>query len=111
MKNKKWIFAAILIIGGPALLPFTLEFIMLVEVMSGIGVFVIYSSYAKYLLAHPYVKRFYSLVTCFDGRNTFAPDWSVVKDSPSLLVHALPVKSLLFWSTTSVVVVHWMLVG
>lgn len=111
MKNKKWIFAAILLIGGPVLLPFTLEFIVLVEVMSGAGVFVIYSSYAKYLLAHPYMKRFYSLVTCFDSGNTFMPDWNFAKTSPSLLMHALPIKSLLFWFMNLAVIAHWMLVG
>lgn len=111
MKNKKWIFAALLLVSGPTLLPFTLEFIALIEVMSGIGVFVIYSSYAKYLLAHPYVRRFYLLVTCFDGGDSFVPDWSVVKKSPDLLIHALPIKSLLFWSINLFVVANWVLIG
>ena len=31
MSNKKWMFAAILLISGPSLLPFSLEVISLIE--------------------------------------------------------------------------------
>ncbi len=37
MRNRKWIFAAILLIGGPSLLPFSLEVISLIELLGFLG--------------------------------------------------------------------------
>ncbi|HHG3395245.1 hypothetical protein [Vibrio parahaemolyticus] len=42
MRNKKWVFAAILLIGGPSLLPFSLEVISAIELFGFLGLWTIY---------------------------------------------------------------------
>ncbi|WP_282150727.1 hypothetical protein [Vibrio diabolicus] len=66
MKNKMWFFAIILLIGGPSLLPFSLEVISIIELFGLLGLWTVYSSYAEYLIKHPRLKRGASLATCWD---------------------------------------------
>ncbi len=42
MRSKKWIFAGILLIGGPSLLPFSLEVISIIELFGLFGLWTIY---------------------------------------------------------------------
>ncbi len=42
MRNKKWVFAAISLIGGPSLLPFSLEVISAIELFGFLGLWTIY---------------------------------------------------------------------
>ncbi len=57
MRNKKWVFGAILLIGGPSLLPFSLEVISAIELFGFLGLWTIYSSYAEYLVNHPRLQK------------------------------------------------------
>ncbi len=98
MKNKKWIFAAILLLGGPTLLPFSLELIGLIELLGFLGLWTIYSSYAQYLVNHPYVKEGVHLATCFDNQPQLLFSLSDLKSHPQLVLHMLPFRSILIWT-------------
>ncbi|MDK9778372.1 MULTISPECIES: hypothetical protein [unclassified Vibrio] len=98
MKNRKWIFAAILLIGGPSLLPFSLEVISLIELIGVLGLWTIYSSYAEYLLSHPRLKRVLRFATSWDvqPQMLFLP--REIKSCPQLIVHMLPIQSTMVWT-------------
>ncbi len=98
MRNRKWIFAAILLIGGPSLLPFSLEVISLIELFGFLGLWTIYSSYAEYLVNHPRFKRGLSLATSWDFQPQMLFSLSELKACPQLVFHMLPVQSVMVWT-------------
>ncbi|MBR9788327.1 MAG: hypothetical protein GYB40_10365 [Vibrionaceae bacterium] len=98
MKNKKWIFAAILLLSGPTLLPFSLELIGLIELFGLLGLWTVYSSYAQYLINHPYVKRGLRLATSWDMQPQLLFSLQELKTYPQLAIHILPFRSLLMWA-------------
>ncbi|MGR5325976.1 hypothetical protein [Vibrio alfacsensis] len=98
MRNKKWIFAAIILIGGPSLLPFSLEVISLIELFGLLGLWTIYSSYAEYLINHPRFKRGCRLATSWDYQPQMLFSPSELKACPQLVFHMLPVQSLMVWT-------------
>lgn len=98
MKNKMWIFAIILLIGGPSLLPFSLEVISLIELFGLLGLWTVYSSYAEYLIKHPRLKRGASLATCWDLQPQILFSFRDIKVFPPLIFHMFPVQSVLVWS-------------
>lgn len=57
MTYKQWFFAATLLLSGPTLLPFTLEAIVLIEVIGMAGVVALYSAYSQWLFKHPLTVR------------------------------------------------------
>ena len=98
MKNKRWLFAAILLIGGPSLLPFSLEVIVLIELFGVLGLWTIYASYAHYLVNHPNVKSALRVATSWDVQPQMLFPFSDLKAYPPLVFHMLPVQSVLVWS-------------
>ncbi|ENJ1737881.1 hypothetical protein AB0559_004595 [Vibrio parahaemolyticus] len=98
MRNRKWIFAAILLIGGPSLLPFSLEVISLIELLGFLGVWTIYSSYAEYLVNHPRFKRGLRLATSWDFQPQMLFSPSELKACPQLVFHMIPVQSVTVWT-------------
>ncbi|EKF9749724.1 hypothetical protein Q5N45_12030 [Vibrio cholerae] len=98
MINKKWVFAAILLIGGPSLLPFSLEVISAIELFGFLGVWTIYSSYAEYLLNHPRFKRGLCLARSWDFQPQMLFSISELKACPQLVFHMLPVQSIMVWT-------------
>lgn len=98
MGNKKWIFAVILLIGGPSLLPVTLEIISLIEIYGILGAWTIYTSYAKYLANHPRSKRALRFATGWDYQPQMLFTLSELKTCPQLVFHMLPVQSAGVWT-------------
>ncbi|CAE6948729.1 hypothetical protein ACOMICROBIO_FLGHMIGD_02979 [Vibrio sp. B1FLJ16] len=98
MKSKKWIFVVLLLLGGPTLLPFSLELIGLIELFGMLGLWTIYSSYAQYLLNHPHVKYGISLATSWDMQPQMYFSVQDLKAYPQLAVHMLPLRSIVLWS-------------
>ncbi len=98
MRNKKWMFAAILLISGPSLLPFSLEVISLIELFGFLGLWTIYSSYAEYLVNHPRFKRGLSLATIWDFQPQMLFSSSELKACPQLVFHMFPVQSIMVWT-------------
>ncbi len=99
MKNKKWIFAAILLLlSGPSLLPFSLEVISLIELFGVLGLFTIYSTYVEYLVNHPRFKRGLQLATSWDAQPQMLFSLSDLKSYPPLAFHMFPIHSVLVWS-------------
>lgn len=98
MRNKKWMFAAILLISGPSLLPFSLEVISLIELFDFLGLWTIYSSYAEYLVNHPRFKRGLSLAISWDFQPQMLFSLSELKACPQLVFHMLPVQSVMVWT-------------
>ena len=98
MKNRKWIFAAILLIGGPSFLPFSLEVITLIELFGFLGLWTIYSSYAVYLVNHPRFKRGLCLATSLDFQPQMLFSLRDLKACPQLVFHMLPVQSVMVWT-------------
>ncbi len=98
MRNKKWVFAAILLIGGPSLLPFSLEVISAIELFGLLGLWTIYSSYAEYLVNHPRFKIGVCLATSWDFQPQILFSPSELKACPQLIFHMLPVQSAMVWT-------------
>ncbi|HDY7997759.1 TPA: hypothetical protein ACGUON_004487 [Vibrio vulnificus] len=98
MRNKKWVFAAILLIGGPSLFPFSLEVISAIELFGFLGLWTIYSSYAEYLVNHPRFKRAVCLATSWDFQPQILFSPSELKACPQLIFHMLPVQSAMVWT-------------
>ncbi|MGF1689163.1 hypothetical protein L4C36_21250 [Photobacterium japonica] len=98
MNNKKWLCAAILLIGGPSLLPFSLEVIVLIELFGVLGLWTIYASYAQYLANHPNVKSALRVATSWDVQPQMLFSLRDLKAYPPLVFHMLPVQSILVWS-------------
>ncbi|EJG0502402.1 hypothetical protein DFX40_RS21360 [Vibrio parahaemolyticus] len=92
MTYKKWLFAAALLLSGPTLLPFTLEAIVLIEI---IGMAVLYSAYSQWLFKHPLTVRACEVATSLDiqpQRVITKPD---LRSLPYLFPHYLPINTLL----------------
>ncbi|EHH3729817.1 hypothetical protein J7290_001537 [Vibrio parahaemolyticus] len=98
MRNKKWVFGAILLIGGPSLLPFSLEVISAIELFGFLGLWTIYSSYAEYLVNHSRFKRGLCLATSWDFQPQMWFSLSELKACPQLVFHMLPVQSIMVWT-------------
>ncbi|OOF28278.1 hypothetical protein BZJ18_05320 [Salinivibrio sp. IB872] len=98
MRNRKWIFAAIFLIGGPSLLPFSIEVIALVELLGFLGIWTMYSSYAEYLVNHPRYKRGLCLATSWDLQPQMLFSASELKACPQLVFHMFPVQSVIIWT-------------
>lgn len=98
MINRKWIFAAILLIGGPSLLPFSLEVISIIELFGLLGLWTIYSSYAEYLVNHPWFKRGLRLATSWDFQPQMLLSLRELRACPQLVFHMLPVQSVMIWA-------------
>ncbi|KFK48206.1 hypothetical protein JS87_22915 [Vibrio vulnificus] len=98
MRSKKWVFAAILLIGGPSLLSFSLEVISAIELFGFLGLWTIYSSYAEYLVNHPRFKRGFCLATSWDFQPQMLFSLSELKACPQLVFHMVPVQSIMVWT-------------
>ncbi|RXJ72727.1 hypothetical protein CS022_13915 [Veronia nyctiphanis] len=97
MTNRRWLFAAILLVGGPALLPFSLEVISLIELLGLLGLSTIYTSYIQYLANHPNTQRALRLATCWDVQPQMRFSLDSVKAYPPLVFHMFPIQSVLIW--------------
>jgi len=99
MKNRRWLFAAILLVSGPAILPFSLEIISLIELFGLLGLWTMYTSYAQYLVDHPKTTRALRLATCWDVQPQMRFSLDSLKAYPQLVFHMFPVRSVLIWTT------------
>ena len=98
MRSKKWIFAGILLIGGPSLLPFSLEVISIIELFGLFGLWTIYSSYAEYLVNHPRFKRGLRLATSWDFQPQMLFSLRELRTCPQLVFHMFPIQSVMVWT-------------
>lgn len=94
MKNKRWLFAAILLISGSTLLPFGLEVVLLIEFFGLLGLWTMYAFYAQYLANHPNSKRALRLANCCDAQPQMRFSSYGLKTYPQLVFHMFPIQSV-----------------
>ncbi|MBE5173211.1 hypothetical protein HJ046_18925 [Vibrio parahaemolyticus] len=95
MTYKQWLFAAVLLLSGPTLLPFTLEAIVLIEIIGMAGVVALYSAYSQWLFKHSLTVRACEVAKSLDiqpQRVITKPD---LRYLPYLFPHYLPINTLL----------------
>ena len=103
MKNKKWLFLALLV-SGPTLLPFSLGIISLIELFGFLGLWSMYASYAQYLVSHPHTQKALLVGTCWDVQPQIRLSFDNLKAYPQLLFHMFPIKSVLIWTVN---IIFW----